>query len=262
MKDLALFGTDAHPIHPSGIRVLLTCPWRSAMGFLYEGDDEGGEAADTGSAMHAAAAAMHRGADTAAALREMGAGIGRYPRADLQDAAAMFLNYATDVRNRHAKIVLVEANIKFQIAPAPEDHTQAPIQITGRLDQVRDVNDVLKLYDIKTSKKDPTIIRYNTTFQAAAYCMGASILLGKKVEPGALIMPRKYRGDPSSAPVFIHFAWRFDDIEQILSGLRTAVANVRRGNLYHVPNPDCEWCPARGPDLCLPRLQNELKLRK
>jgi len=263
MKDLAQYGTENYPIHPSGIRLLLTCPWRSAMLYLYGDDGEGGQAGDTGTATHVAAAEMHRGADTAACLRAMSSGITKYPRADLQDAAAMFLSYATDSRNKNAKIVLIEAKIQFQIEPAPEDPTQAPIQVTGTLDQVREVNGALKLFDIKTSKKDALLILHHTTFQAAAYCMGASILLGKRVEPGAVITPRKYAGkDPSTAPVFWHFPWTFDDVEQILNSVRHAIANVRKGNLYHVPNADCEWCAAKSPDICLPKLQTELKLRK
>lgn len=260
MKDLAKFGTEDHPLHCSGLMAVVRCPWRTVMSYLFESDDEGGVAGDTGSAMHKAAAAMHRGKDAAASLEVMQGRLSEYPKADLQDAAAMFLSYTLDDRNRTAELLLVEEKVAFQIAAAENDPTGAPIQVVGTLDQVRLERNTRKLWDIKTSKKDPLSLLRKHQMQLAAYCIGATIRLGQTVQPGGIICPRRYKaGSPSTSPVFYHAAWTFEDIEHILMPVRLVVASIRAGKLYHVPNEDCDWCIGRSPDLCLPKLKS-LKL--
>lgn len=255
MKDLTKFATDV-PLHCSGLMALVRCPWRAVMHYLYDPEDEGGVAGDTGSAMHKAAAAMHRGKDAAASLEVMQGMVHEYPRADLQDAAAMFLSYTADDRNRTAESLLVEEKIAFQIAAAEDDPTGAPIQVVGTLDQVRLTDGVPHLWDIKTSKKDPLLLLRKHQMQLAAYCVGATIRLGRTVQPGGVLCPRRYKSSsPSTSPVFYHAAWTFDDIEQILLPVRRIVAEIRRGVVWHTPNEDCDWCIGRSPDLCLPKLK-------
>lgn len=224
--------------------------------YLFGESDEGGVAGDTGSATHVAVAEMHQGKGEAACIQVMRDKIQKYPLADLADAASMFLNYAKDPRNRDAEVILTETPIAFEIAPAPEDETQSPISVIGTLDQIRRNRDKnrFELWDVKTSKKDPYTVLQSSTFQLAAYCIGASILLGKPVHPGGIITPRKYGVDVARSPVFWHCAWNFGDIEQILKGMRHIVARIRAGNIWHVPTEDCRWCPMRTPDACLPKL--------
>lgn len=263
MPDLKLFATAEYPLHPSGVRALLDCQWRMVSMFLYPMGDESGPAADTGSAVHAAAHALHDGKEVAQCIAVMKAKLADYPRADLMDAADLFLKYAADVRNREAKVVASEVQIKFEIAPAPEDETGQPVSFIGRLDQVREVDGRLLVYDLKTSKLDQLRLLHDHTFQVAAYCVGASQLLKKQVDPGALILVRRYgTGDFSNAHVFWHYPWKFEDCVQILNIIRHRVAEVRRGVLYHNPSDSqCRWCHQKSPDLCLPKLQQELKIR-
>lgn len=231
------------------------------MHHLFTSSDEGGPAGDTGSAMHKAAEFFHKGKEVAECIDIMKEELPKYPAADLVDAAGMFLSYAADPRNRNAKIILVEQAIRFSIAPSPEDHTQKAIEVIGTLDQVREEPDGLYNVDIKTSKKDPELVKNEATFQQAAYCIGASIFLGKRVKSAKILMPRLYAGkDPSTAPVQRFYPWKFEDIEDILYALRVQVANIRAGRIYHVPNKDCMWCPAKTPDICFPELQ-KLRVR-
>jgi hypothetical protein len=257
--ELKDFGTKAWPIHPSGMRPLIRCPWESAMRMFTAVSDESGQAADTGSAMHAAADALHKGREVADALSVMKARIGEYPQADMVDAAHLFLMYAKDPRNVGAAIVASEEKITFQIACHPEDKTQAPIEVIGTGDQVRAYCNELWYWDIKTSKKDPEWVLNQSCFQAAAYCIGLSMKLGQKVNPGGIILPRRYRAD-GTGPVFLKFRWTFDDIEELMLPVRKRVAEVRNGDLYHVPHAECHWCGFQSPDACRPALQ-ELKLR-
>jgi PD-(D/E)XK nuclease superfamily len=263
VRELKSFATKEYPLHASAINVLLSCPWRMASVHLNDDQGEGGVAGDTGSAMHAAASAFHTGKGEAESLESMGERIKEYPQADLQDAARLFLTYAADTRNRNVEFLLVERAVEFTIAPDPQDHTGALIQIVGRCDQVRLHEDgKAKVWDIKTSKRDPNDVLIDATFQIAAYCIGASVLLNRTIEPGGVIMPRQYKANISTSPVFRHCAWKFSDIEQILSPVRRIVAAIRAGILYHRPNPDCKWCEYKSPDLCLPKLKEICSLSK
>lgn len=217
--------------------------------------DEGGAAGDTGSAVHKAAELFHDGASVSESLSGMHDKLAEYPRAVLAEAAQMFLAYASDTRNSTAKLVLNEQPIRFSIEASPHDPTGAPIEVIGRLDQVReDEWGQLKAYDIKTSKKDPQYVRSISFFQMAAYCVGATVKLGRPVNPGAIIMPRKYGAHPSTSNVFFPYTYKLHDCELILEGLRNRIAEIRMGYVTHVPNDDCMWCKFQQPDLCLPEL--------
>ena len=232
------------------------------MKFLATPDDEPGEPADTGSATHRAAQAMHKEkVGTAECIAAMQRDLAKYPAADLRSAAEMFLNYTTDPRNAKAEVALCEQFIEFCIAPAADDPTQAPIKIIGTLDQVRIENGRYTLWDLKTSKKDGTELLRNHMFQAAAYCVGASIHLGTPVHPGGLILPRKYKaGQIANSPVFWHFAWSLEDTEYILEPVRHRVRDIRMGRITHMPHKECDYCPGKTPDICLPRLKRELPM--
>lgn len=257
---MSQFGTDVCPLHCSGLQALVRCPWRTTMHYLFEADGEGGVAGDTGSAMHRAAAAMHKGSNAAESLEVMHGMLHEYPRADLQDAAAMFLSYAADDRNRTAEFLLIEKQIAFSIAPAEDDPTGSPISVVGTLDQVRLMNGVPRLWDIKTSKKDPLLLLRRHQMQLAAYCVGATVLLGRTVQPGGVLCPRRYKSaNPTSSPVFYHATWTFDDAARILEPVRRVVRDIRAGRVYHVPNEDCDWCVGRSPDICLPKLKAYLQ---
>lgn len=261
MNDPKTYANAQHQLHPSGARALFTCPWRMVSQHLSVGQDgESGPAADTGSAMHAAAATFHRGFDPAEALAKMSAGIAKYPQADLRDATILALNYFSDRRNREEKVLLVEHPIGFTIAPMPDDVTGEPIHIIGTCDQVREIDGILYLCDLKTSKRDMEEIRHESTFQIAAYMVGASIALGREVSRGMILMPRRYGKDPSTSLVRGFYPWRLTDVEQLMLPIRQAVANVRAGRIWHVPSSECKWCHMRSPDSCLPQLQRTLKL--
>lgn len=260
MKDLRLFGTEAFMLHPSHLRNLLICPLRVVMEYLSPGEGRSGPAADTGSAMHAAAAAWHLGANVAEAIAEMTRRSAEYPLADLGDATNLFLCYAADERNSSAKVLYVEEPIRFNIAPSPNDPTGQPICVVGTCDQLREDERGLMVVDLKTSKLDPMDVMAGSTHQIAAYVVGMSVRVGRPVERACLVMPRRYTANLSQSPVFWHFAWRFRDAEAILDGVRDEVARVRSGKLRHMPTSECRWCALRSPDVCLPQMQKTLQL--
>jgi len=259
MRDLRKFGTKEWPVHPSGARVLIMCPWRIVMPYLglVPEDDSSGQAADTGSAMHKAAELFHKGASVAEAIVGMREQVRKYPLAVLAEAAQMFLGYSCDSRNRDANLVLCEEPLAFSIEAAPDDPTGERIEVVATTDQVRFDGYRYKCYDIKTSKRSPVEVMSESWYQMGLYCVGASIKLGKLVEPGGLIMPRNYKPgvDPSSAPVFYLFNYKAAWIDELVWPLRRAVADVRRGAIHHFPDPNgCKYCHQGHPDICFPKL--------
>lgn len=259
MNHLTSFATPEFPLHPSGMRQVLECPWRKAMEHMFYGPDgegDSGAPADTGSAMHAAAAAFHRGSSQSESLASMQERSAEYPKGDLTDAAGLFLAYANDPRCARVTPaaypdggVFIEREITFSIAPHPTDPTGAPIAVLGTVDQVV-VDDVGRLYvrDIKTTRHKPADKIAEYELQIAAYCVGVAMKLGKPVHAAQLIFPRH--------KCFVHqYEWSFDDVEHILEGVRLGVARIRAGELYHVRNSNCQWCPMKTPAMCMPALK-------
>lgn len=260
-RDLEAYGTPAHPLRSSGLGLVVTCPWRAAMTYVFAPEDRSGPAADTGSATHAAVAAWHgNGHDRAASVAAMVASVSDYPQASLDEATAMFLMYARDPRNADAEVVGIEQHVLFQLPPHPDDHTGEPIVVKGKVDQIRRVNGRLEVWDLKTSKLSGLDLMREHMAQVAAYCVGASHLHGEPVHPGSLVCPRHYRAGgppPEDRPpgVFFPYPWSFEDARFVLWGLRRVVAAVRAGEVWMRAGDHCRWCPAGSPDVCLPRLR-------
>lgn len=267
LSRLKLIGTEEIPLRSSALQKMVQCPMR-ALVTIMEGDDSSGQAADTGSAMHKAAAMWHlNNQDVIEALKHMHLFGKEYPLADMKEAEELFRAYTKDKRNKEAETVLVEEKISFSMPPHKEDETQAPIVIHGTLDQVRRVDGDLYLYDIKTTKKAGSVALQSALYQMAAYCLGASIRLNEPVSPGALILPRTYlkkenKGVLQPAGVFWHIPWNLSHLPAILDGLKVVVAALRRGDVWVNPSEDCFWCPEKSIDHCIPKVQKlKLKLR-
>jgi PD-(D/E)XK nuclease superfamily len=261
MKD---FATEEKPLRASQLHKLVGCPL-SAVLQLIDDDDSSGPAADTGSAMHRAADAWHTRArgDTRAAVEIMRAGLSEYPQADLDRAAEMFLNYASDPRNINADIIQSEAKVRFTLPPCETGQTQEAIWVKGTLDQVRRHEGVLTLCDIKTGGFHSGIDMLAVhAMQLAAYQLGASELLGEPVRQAKIIRVQDYdalksgpRKGQQRGPVFWTAPWRFDQCLMILDGVRRMVAMIRAGRVWANPGDACKFCPQMGIANCLPRLK-------
>jgi len=226
---------------------------------LFSFRDDSGPAAQTGTAMHAASDEFHKTKDVIKAVEKMHSGKDQYPLADLDAAARMFVSYVQDPRNATADVVLSEHPVEFVIKPHPDDPTKEDIHVRGRLDQVRKEHGQLRVYDIKTSTRDGFVLLSESFYQMAAYALGASAVLNTRVDPGALILPRKYlsRGvDPASSPsgVFWNYVFRTEDAVHAMQGVRIAVMAIRTGTPWVGPSDACNWCHYGGIDRCVPEL--------
>lgn len=255
VRKLEDFGTDKHPLHASGLQSIIKCSLRAVLHFLLQPDDESGEAADTGSAVHAAVHAWHNnGQDAAASLDAMRQASGRYRKADLNDAAALFLQYAQDPRNAQAEIVASERNVRFQLDPAPEDKTGRPIVIVGTCDQTRRVHGELRVFDIKSSTKPGYHLLMQHLYQVSAYAVGMTIEMGEPVHPGALI---RVRGYPNGA--FFPYSIDLKHAAMLMDALRRVVAAIRAGKPVPSPGDYCTWCVMRTMDACVPMAEAHAK---
>jgi len=225
------------------------------------GEDSGSPAADTGSAVHKAAAAFHQQKDFAAAMRVMRDSLPEYPLADLGTAEQQFRYYHGDPRNSEANVILCEQKVRLTLAPPEGDTT--PITITGQTDQVREARGVLTVWDIKTGgvMEGDEMLSYAAA-QLAAYQVGASVLLGRKVAGAGIIRTKDYlkqdkNKDPKPGPVFWHAPWTYEDAVVLLDEVRRIVGEIRRGHCRVSPSAEnCRYCPAASVANCLTRLKS------
>lgn len=265
-KDLRCYGDASNPIHASALPNIIKCNWSAALMFLFADEYESSEAADTGSATHVAVAEWHRSKEVKAAIEAMRDNSAKYPKANLTEAANMFLLYQADPRNKEAEIashngkLLIEQRITITIAPAQDDPSpEKEIVIVGTLDQVRvGVDGRPSVWDLKTSKWAGNVLMNMYFYQLGAYALGASSLMNKPVKLGGLITPRHYTQEktPEKSPIgiFWNYPNRFHDLEHVLNGIRHSVAQIRSGMVWPSPSDQCKYCPGRGTEECVPLL--------
>lgn len=255
-KPMAAFATPENPLHASGIPDLIKCQLRSALIHLFGSEYESSEAADTGSMTHVGVASWHRDKDVAKAIEEMRESQSRYSHANLAEATQLFWQYAQDPRNQEAEVIKIEHKSSICITPAACDETKAQIVIVGTIDQIRNVNGVWCVYDLKTSKRWGKDQLNMYLYQLAAYTLMAANEFQRPVKMGGLICPRFYKNDPASPEAHWPYAHRFNDIGPLINGIRFAVAAVRNGQVHPSPGEHCRYCPQQDTSTCIPTLRS------
>lgn len=224
-------------------------------------EDDKGPAADTGSAVHMAARAMHKEGkrELAACLAVMREHLPEYPQADLGTAEQHFRQYFADPRNQNAKVILCEEKMLFSLPPPEGD--SSPVWIQGTADQVREENGCLIVEDIKTGASagegDEMLSYY--ALQLMAYQVMASAKLRRDVHRAAIIRTRDYlktdrSRKPKPGPVFWFASWTLADAKRMLEEVRRTVGDIRTGRIRVTPSAEnCKWCPGGGVSNCLRR---------
>jgi RecB family exonuclease len=257
--DYSKFGSAEQPLRASALPMLVRCPF-SFMLALSNIDEDSipGVAADTGSAVHFAARAWHTVSrkDNQEALELMALNRNDYPAADLERAKRHAEKYFADPRNQQAKIVLCEEKISVTIEAAPEDVTKRPIVINGTLDQVREENGQLAVWDIKTGKRlSGYAMLDDHCLQLAAYMLGAKQKLNRRIAKSGIIRTEDYVSRGAAKPVFWASPMTQDDALLHMLSVRRIVAMIRNRHLYHAPGEHCNWCLPGKTSECLPLLQ-------
>src|ERR1043166_193441 len=262
LADLASeIGTDAFPLRPSALPKLLECPASVFMASEFwnkadkDDEDGGGEAADTGSLMHAGAAEYHRQkmqdssvsqeSRVEAGKEAMLASRDKFPDANEKRATEIYNAYVKDKTNQVATLVRVEEKVRIEIPPVDFDPTGKPIVIRGMLDQIRQMPDgALRVMDIKTGRKfygELALHHYMT--QQAAYTLGAIQTWPEYKSAmivGGLICTDGYFR--KGGKQYWWNSWSIDDIPDLLYGVAVQVAVARGGRMIFQPGEACRWC--------------------
>lgn len=224
--------------------------------------DEGGPAAQTGSAVHEGVAQFHRMTGDTLANRRKGAwdaiaaAMNKFPLADETEVRLYITPYMNDPRNIDANLVAIEMQVDFTLDPHPLDSTGELIYVQGTLDQVRAHGGLNKVWDLKTGKKTGWELIHDHAIQVAAYTVGARQGLNcPTIEPGGIIAANGYRkrtvDSQSPDGVFYSMPYQGHDIPLILEAVQFVVANIRNGHANFGPGPHCTYCEYKGLAGCL-----------
>lgn len=283
---LSEFGGPKYPLRPSALAWLGRCPVQAVLAMM-SGDDEGGEAAQTGSLTHAAVAAFHLEPDVAkrigAAAAAMKATAPKFPLADLNEARLYFEPYAADPRNQRAVFAAapkdyrrkdgtwlrkgqpaIEVPVSLELEPHRLDPTGLPILINGTLDQIRIVDAEEAVDDLKTGKALSGLeMLHDYALQQAAYVLAARASGFPNAGPGRIIRAYGYRTRgamlPSPDGVFWHHAWDVAGAEALMARVQLMVALIRQGEIDFGPGTHCaRYCPQKGLDACMPLARRNL----
>jgi hypothetical protein len=237
---MAIFGSKDAPLRASAIPMLMKCAHRHMLIQLGTIENKSGVTADTGSAVHCAVDAWHKGADVERALAIMRERQQEFPLADLHDAELSFRPYTEDPRNVASACQATEIKVNLLLPPVDDDPTGENIYIQGKVDQWREDG----VWDLKHSEKSGFELIHEYSYQLAIY--GAAL----GVIPAGIINPRGYRRRNAPKPaertpgVFFRTCWRQDHIDRLLLEFRREVARIRRGELAIRPGAHCGCCPA------------------
>lgn len=248
-----MFADREHPLRASALPNLMRCPHRHMLMELKVIENQGSTAADTGSAVHAAVDAWHKGAGYSGAIEEMRAKYQtHFPKADLHDAELTFKPYTEDPRNAPGEVQQTEVKIEVMLPAHPHDPTGEPIYILGKADQLRESG----YWDMKVSEKPGFELIHDYAFQLASYAAGLRVPVGGIINPKGYrrqIRETKKLPDPKSQPtgIFFHTCWRDEHVEHLMLELRIEVARIRAGTVSIRPGGHCSYCPAGSYFNCL-----------
>lgn len=243
-RDLKLFGSAAHPLRASSLPLLLQCPWSVVMKWL-EAPGDISEAADTGSAIHRAIAALHR--KEGDPLDVMARCRAAYPLADFREAERHYTAYAGDARNTASSLPYCEQEVALVI---PKKGRHREVVINGTLDQIRFDGRRYSLWDVKTGKRSGVEYLHAYAAQLAAYTMAARQTLKLDVHPGGII--RTYGYFAKEPAVFFTSPLTVEDCDRVLELVADAVYAVRAYKPRITPGGHCGYCPASGLANCIP----------
>lgn len=267
-----MIASKDNPIRCSRLSSIPRCSGRIWMlEYLDSEDSPGGEAAQTGSLVHAGVAEFHKtegrlDARQKAAWDAIAANRAIFPLADETEVRLFLTPYINDPRNISAVMarmpdgsLAVEKQVEFTLNPHALDPTQSLIYINGTFDQVRlSPMGTPLVHDLKCGKPSAYQMIHDYAVQIAAYTYGAKTFW-PNVQPGKIIRAYGYRMReavlPSPDGVLISMPFTNKDLDIILDSVRLHVALLRMGDVQLQPGPHCTFCEHDGLSNCVPRLR-------
>lgn len=300
--DTLIGSTPDKPLRCSKLGEITKCTMRlflmSQLG-TSDDEDEGGEAAQTGSLTHVGVAEFHKLQQSSLDERKrkaweaINASLTKFPLASPDDVRLNITPYMNDPRNINARCIAVEEELHFALPPHPIDESKLPIYVKGTLDQLRlHDNGIPYVYDLKTGKRTGWEMVHMYLIQTCAYTYGVrEIAKGegylvrddKKVgihqksehaklwstaQPGPIIRSMGYRvrgactNTSSPDGVLWPCPIEWDLVEDVLDYVRLTVALYRNGDFQFGPGGWCSYCEFGGIASCSQQYQRiQLKLR-
>lgn len=256
-----MIGSASTPIRASSLDDLYSC---ELFWLLRHMDDYGSStAAETGTACHRAIELWHTGRSLREALVQTSMESTEEPRPfagyDEDTTARLVTAYTDDPRNHPREhVVAQELTVRLVLEPHPWDKTQAPIHISGRIDQIRGTGGLRRLWDIKTSTRTGEQILNSAAMQQAAYLVALQTSEWAPVHAGGIIRLRGYAPRKSTPPeecaVFFAYDLTIDAARALLDSIRLKVAALRAGEACISPGDWCRGCPDQSPGQCLRRI--------
>jgi hypothetical protein len=300
MNDRITIGADpAKPLRCSKLGEFAKCTMRLYLvsELLSEREDEGGAAAQNGSLTHVGVAEFHRLQAKSLAERKKAAwdailaSQAKFPLSDETEVRLFITPYMDDPRNINANVIAVEQEIRFNLPPHELDETGLPIYCKGTLDQLRLINNVAYVYDLKTGKRTGIEMIHDYATQMAAYthavrevgrgratlhfdngsiCRatddGEDWRQWQNAEPGCIIRNYGYRvrGANLPSPDGVFYQPPFDStmLDDIMDAVRLNIALVRNGYVNFGPGGWCSYCEFGGLTGCVHQFKQLLELKR
>lgn len=271
LQSFADFGTAKFPLRPSSLKKIANCNVGAIMEAIGEIIDEGNAGANTGSVTHEAVAAFHKEQNKQlkeqAGIAAIAASLPRFPLADRRSAEIYFEHYAKDPRNLNAVmacrngVMALELPVSLQLQPHAMDETKEPIHIMGTLDQIRNDNGVLNVYDYKTGETSGFAMISDHAYQLAAYLLAAKHsgwdVTGAKLIRGYTYRERARAAELPNPPyVFLDMGFNLVSAGVLMDRLRREVMLIRKGVIDFGPGPHCGYCKLKSHTNCIPLAGN------
>lgn len=236
------------PLRISSLSSTVRCP-----GFLVSRlvEDNAGKAAQNGSAVGRVCQLWHEGWVLEEAIRKAQQEGDEWPQADWDTVRLWAAAYCADPRNgpssEYGAVVRgsCERVVTLCLPPDPEDPTRQPVYFRGHVDQIRERNGQLYVWDIKSGRGSGEELLAEYAWQLAAYSLACTQTMGRLVLPGGIIRLRAYDRHGSSAPgVFWETPWTPEDVASMLSSALHEIGVIRSGKIPLRPGLHCAWCPS------------------
>lgn len=242
MKNLA---TDELPIRASNLPNLFSCPNFFVYKTMTDGMEPGGDAAQTGSIVHAGIALWETNGDSNKAILAMNAEHRKnFPDGDIAEAIRLFQKYVERTKSdKRGKTIYVEEKIKFSYPCAKIDETKEPLVIMGTMDLTKELTDRYYVIDHKSGRMygDEMIKSYAP--QIAAYVYGAwHCKLQRTKKPVIGWITRLQDLARRDLPFYWETHIDLDRAVHILDMVAVEIALLRMGIKKSTPGKFCEWC--------------------
>lgn len=248
------------PLRISALSSLCRCPGWAMLDSL--GTRGSSAAADSGTGVGRVAQLWHENGEDPLALQAALTQAEReaptdFPKANLQDVGIWAQGYASDPRNAGCVVPKsCEKEVTLQLGK---------FELVGHIDQMRNVNGALRVWDIKSGKPGGRDMVCSYAWQVSAYALACTETLGETVLPGGIIRIRSYawnnrcrwdKEDLSSCPAFFYMPWDLDACREMMASVHSHLTMLDEGRVHLHPGTHCMWCPGEAPNLCGDRISD------